>query len=58
MTNYTIFSKPKSIGFECPYCQEEQEIRVEDLQESVFELTSVECPQCHNEVELDDWEYD
>ena len=55
---YTIFSTPRSIGFECPHCQEEQEIMVEDLHEDVWELTSVECPNCHKEVELDEWEYD
>lgn len=55
---YMIYSRPKSIGFICPHCQEEQEIRVEDLREGVFELKSIECPNCEKEVDLDEWEYD
>ena len=55
---YTIYSAPRSIEFECPHCKEKQEISVKDLHEDPFELTSVECPNCHMDVDLDDWEYD
>lgn len=58
MTKYIIYSMPRAIGFVCPHCQEKQEIKVEDLQEDVFEMTDVECPNCHKDVDLDGWEYD
>ena len=59
--DYTIISKPAYVQFECPYCHEEIEISFGD----VFFNTDywgdgawTYCPECGEEVELDNYEYE
>ena len=56
--DYTICSKPEYIVFECPYCKSDVDIKVKDLTEDVFNISSVICPCCGQEVEMGDWTYD
>ena len=51
-------SAPKSILFECPYCKEEIEVDVKDLDFEVWEGGFIDCPECDKEIELRDWKYD
>lgn len=56
---YTIVSVPKSIKFICPYCREENEIDVGDIDsDTLWYGGIIECSECHKDVELTDWEYD
>ncbi len=57
-TGYIICSKPDHIAFECPYCLEDKEIKVADLEEDVFEITEVICPNCGRIVKMGEWTYD
>lgn len=60
--NYTIFSKPSYIKFDCPYCG------AKDVKENFLEVNYktdywgdgafVDCPNCGEEVELGDYKYD
>jgi len=55
---YTINSTPYSVVFDCPHCGERVEIKVNKLDFEVFDGGIAECPECHKEVNLDEWEYD
>ena len=58
---YTIVSEPKSIRFTCPYCHEGIEIEVDHLDFYNIKLWSggiIECSNCHEDIDLNDWEYD
>lgn len=57
-TEYIICSKPDYIAFECPFCKSDVQIKVKDLEEDVFYLTTVICPCCQQEVKMGDWSYD
>ena len=58
IVDYTICSKPDHIELECPFCKEDVEIKVKDLSENVFELSTIICPCCGQEVWLGEWIYD
>lgn len=58
---YTIINKPVYIQFECPHCCEDVET---PFDEAVYKTDYwgdgawCNCPNCGEEVELDNYEYD
>ena len=57
-TNFTIYMKPVSISFECPYCDNEVNIAWDDLLAFEYRLNNrndVKCPHCKVIVFLDDY---
>lgn len=59
--DYTIISKPAYIQFVCPHCKEKVEMpfKAVDFNTDCWsDGAVVECPECCNEVELGNWEYD
>ena len=56
--DYIICSKPDYIAFECPWCKSDVEIKVKELEEDVFDLSTIICPCCQQEVKMGDWSYD
>ena len=60
--DYTIVSVPKYIRFDCPHCHEEN-LEVEfdnvDFKTDYWgDGAWVDCPECGEEIELGDYEYD
>lgn len=61
MADFTINSRPVSITFECPFCEQDVEISWEKLEPPKYwgdEWEDVECPLCGVMVTLGDWKYD
>lgn len=59
--NYTIISKPAYIQFECPHCHEDVEIpfgEVDYKTDYWGDGAWCDCPNCGEEVVLDNYEYD
>ena len=56
-TNYTIVSVPKYIIFDCPHCHEEN-VEVDFKDDYWYSGSFVDCPECGEEIELGDYEYD
>lgn len=59
--NYTIISKPAYIQFECPHCHEDVEIpfgEVDYKTDYWGDGALCDCPNCGEEVVLDNYEYD
>lgn len=60
-TDYIIVSKPSYIVFECPYCKSRVKVPFAEVDYNTDywgDGAWVDCPECCNEVELGDWEYD
>lgn len=60
-TDYTIISKPSYIIFTCPHCEEEVEVRFDEVDFNTDywgDGAVCDCPECGEEVELGDYEYD
>ena len=55
---YTIYSAPVSIGYTCPNCGEYIEKKVKDIDIDIWQGGIDECPECHEDVALEQWEYD
>lgn len=61
MVDFVIVSAPVKISFLCPYCHQEVEIRWKDItppESWSDDWDNVYCPECGEEVELGDWDYD
>ena len=59
--DYTIISKPTYIQFKCPHCHEDVEILFDEADyktEYWGDGALCDCPNCDEEVELDNYEYD
>lgn len=56
-TNYTIVSVPKYIIFDCPLCHEERLV-IEFDDRFLCSGQLIDCPECGEEIELGDYEYD
>lgn len=59
--DFTIISAPEKIRLCCPYCEEDINIPWSevDVPESwCDDWASVECPECKQEIELGDYQYD
>lgn len=59
--NYTIISRPSYITFECPFCHGEVEVNFDEVDFNTDywgDGACCDCPECGEEVELDDYEYD
>ena len=59
--NYTIISRPYYITFECPFCHEEVEVNFDEVDFNTDywgDGAWCDCPECGEEVKLDDYEYD
>lgn len=59
--DFTIDSRPVSISFRCPHCNEFVRISWKALNVPEYWGDSwepVECPDCGEMVELGDWTYD
>lgn len=58
---FTIDSRPVSISFRCPHCNDSVCISWKDLNVPEYwgdTWEPVECPDCGELVELEDWTYD
>lgn len=58
--NYTIISKPSYIIFECPFCHKRVEVEFKEVDfktDYCGDGVLCDCPECVEEVELDDYEY-
>lgn len=61
MADFTIVSKPVSIHFECPFCEQDIEIpwqKIDAPASWADEWPEVLCPECGKPVVLGDWTYD
>lgn len=61
VTDFTIESAPVGISFECPHCGNEVKISWSELNPPEYwgdQWEPVECPDCGEKIELEDWEYD
>ena len=59
--DYVIVSKPSYIQFECPHCHEDVEVKFKDVDYNTDywgDGAWVDCPECGEEVELGNYEYD
>lgn len=62
--DFIIISKPDHINLTCPHCDENFHVDWSKLYEEYGEdlwmggYGNVECTNCHEEIELDDYEYD
>lgn len=59
--DYTIISKPSSVVFICPCCDEEVEISFCDVDFKTDywgDGAWADCPRCGEEIELGDYSYD
>ena len=59
--DYVIVSKPSYIQFECPHCHKDVEVAFKDVDYNTDYWEDgawVDCPECGEEVELGDYEYD
>lgn len=55
--DYTIVSRPDHIRIECPYCESELEIPLEDVDfrtDCWSDGGNCDCPNCGKEIELGD----
>lgn len=55
--NYMIVSVPKYIIFDCPHCHAER-LEVEFDERFWYSGQLIDCPECGEEIELGDYEYD
>lgn len=61
MVDFIIVSAPVAISLDCPFCEEEIEIRWKDAhppKDWTAPWDDVECPNCKSMIALGDWTYD
>ena len=59
--DFTILSAPYAIKLTCPHCNEDIEIKWEDIDppESWSDYwDDIVCPECGKTIKLGDWDYD
>lgn len=57
----TIIQRPSDVIFTCPHCKYRVNVLFEDLDfvtDYWWDGAWVDCPECNNEVWLDDFEFD
>lgn len=59
--NYTIISAPSAINFTCPHCEYDVGMPFDEVDFNTNywgDGAVATCPNCGQEVELDEYEYD
>ena len=57
-TDITIHQIPISVSFICPHCEAEIDMNFHDFKKIILENENFECPECGEEIVVDNIEWD